>query len=38
VRPCHSFPGLTVNHLRVAVREPADNQRLIGALHATLGR
>jgi histidinol-phosphate aminotransferase len=38
VRPCHSFPGLTVDHLRVAVREPADNQRLIGALHATLGR
>jgi histidinol-phosphate aminotransferase len=38
VRPCHSFPGLTVNHLRVAVRDPADNQRLIGAFHATLGR
>jgi histidinol-phosphate aminotransferase len=38
VRPCHSFPGLTANYLRVAVREPADNQRLIGAFHATLGR
>jgi histidinol-phosphate aminotransferase len=38
VRPCHSFPGLTANHLRVAVREPADNQRLIGAFQATLGR
>ena len=35
VRPCHSFPGLTVNHLRVAVRDPADNQRLIHALAET---
>jgi histidinol-phosphate aminotransferase len=32
VRPCHSFPGLTSNHLRVAVRDPTDNQHLLDAL------
>ena len=37
VRPCHSFPGLTTNHLRVAVRDPADNQRLLDAFHEVLG-
>ena len=37
VRPCHSFPGLTANHLRVAVRDPADNQRLLDAFREVLG-
>ena len=36
VRPCHSFPGLTINHLRVAVRTPADNQLLIDAFGKAL--
>jgi histidinol-phosphate aminotransferase len=36
VRPCDDFPGLTANHLRVAVRDPADNQRLVGALSKEL--
>lgn len=32
VRPCHSFPGLTANHLRIAVRTPADHARLAQAI------
>jgi histidinol-phosphate aminotransferase len=35
VRPCDDFPGLTTNHLRVAVRSPADNQ-ILNALAGTL--
>lgn len=34
VRPAASFPGLTEDHMRVAVRRPADNQRLAEALGA----
>src|SRR2546427_43466 len=32
VRPAESFPGLTRDHLRVAVRLPAENARLVEAL------
>jgi histidinol-phosphate aminotransferase len=36
VRPCDTFPGLTPGHLRVSVRDPADNQRLVEALRQVL--
>jgi len=32
VRPCHTFPGLTADHLRVAVRHPPEHARLATAL------
>lgn len=32
LRPGHSFPGLGADHLRIAVRTPADHARLAGAL------
>ncbi len=37
VRRADTFPGLTPDHLRVAVRGPADNQRLVAALAGILG-
>jgi histidinol-phosphate aminotransferase len=32
VRPCASFPGLDATHLRIAVRRPHENARLVEAL------
>jgi histidinol-phosphate/aromatic aminotransferase/cobyric acid decarboxylase-like protein len=32
VRPCGSFPGLDDDHLRVAIRRRADNERLLAWL------
>ncbi len=34
VRPCHSFPGLGADHLRIAVRDPAAHARLAAELRA----
>jgi histidinol-phosphate/aromatic aminotransferase/cobyric acid decarboxylase-like protein len=36
VRPAVSFPGLTEEHVRVAVRTPAENELLVEALRAVL--
>jgi L-threonine-O-3-phosphate decarboxylase len=36
VRPAASFPGLGPDHLRVAVRSPEDNRRLVAALAEVL--
>jgi histidinol-phosphate aminotransferase len=32
VRPCASFPGLTADHLRLTVRDPATHARVVEAL------
>ena len=32
VRPCASFPGLTADHLRLTVRDPATHARVAEAL------
>jgi len=37
VRRCDTFPGLSPDHLRVAVRTPADNDLLLAALRKVLG-
>jgi histidinol-phosphate aminotransferase len=34
VRPCASFPGLTADHLRLTVRDPAAHERVACALRA----
>ncbi|MDQ3768023.1 MAG: hypothetical protein M3370_00870, partial [Actinomycetota bacterium] len=36
VRPCHTFPGLTADHLRIAVRHPPEHARLAAVLGALL--
>ena len=36
VRPAASFPGLTEDHIRVAVRRPDENHRLVEALAGAL--
>jgi histidinol-phosphate aminotransferase len=36
VRRCDTFPGLRADHVRVAVREPSDNQRLLDAMRDAL--
>ena len=38
VRRADTFPGLTGDHLRVAVRDPGDNRRLVEALREVLAR
>jgi histidinol-phosphate/aromatic aminotransferase/cobyric acid decarboxylase-like protein len=38
VRTCSGFTGLGARHLRVAVRGPAENARLLAALSAVVGR
>jgi histidinol-phosphate/aromatic aminotransferase/cobyric acid decarboxylase-like protein len=36
VRPAASFPGLSYDHIRLAVRRPDENQRLVNALAEAL--
>jgi len=36
VRRAGTFPGLSDDHLRIAVRTPADNERLLAALAEVL--
>lgn len=36
VRPCHTFPGLTADHLRIAVRRRPEHARLAAALRSLL--
>jgi histidinol-phosphate aminotransferase len=38
VRPCASFPGLTADHLRLTVRDPATHARVAAALAASPSR
>jgi histidinol-phosphate/aromatic aminotransferase/cobyric acid decarboxylase-like protein len=36
LRPCETFPGLSSNHLRIAVRSEDDNRALIEALQVAM--
>jgi histidinol-phosphate aminotransferase len=36
VRPCESFPGLGEDHIRLAVRSPAEHEALAGAIALAL--
>lgn len=36
VRPCESFPGLGADHIRLAVRSPAEHETLTGAIARAL--
>jgi histidinol-phosphate aminotransferase len=36
VRPCASFPGLSADHLRLTVRDPATHERVAAALRGAL--
>ncbi|HEV2820424.1 MAG TPA: aminotransferase class I/II-fold pyridoxal phosphate-dependent enzyme [Solirubrobacteraceae bacterium] len=36
VRPCHTFPGLTADHVRIAVRHPPEHARLAAVLRSLL--
>jgi histidinol-phosphate aminotransferase len=36
VRRCDTFPGLSADHLRFAVCEPSENQRLLDAIRDAL--
>lgn len=37
IRDCSSYPGLNKQYLRVAVKKPAENRRLLGVLQNLLG-
>jgi histidinol-phosphate/aromatic aminotransferase/cobyric acid decarboxylase-like protein len=38
VRPCNSFPGLGTDHIRLAVRTPAEHAVLVDTIARSLDR